>query len=190
MAQLSPLESQLRECFGRVAYSHKTHEKCADICHARLSRLKVTQIWLSAFVTGGILTALFAPDQLQVVSNVTSAVLSTALLILNAYAKDIDPGQLSEKHKETAAALWNVRESYLSLLADLRQGSLDENVIRTRRDELQASLAQIYRTAPRTTASAYRSAQLGLQQNEELTFTDKELDELLPPALRITSGKA
>ena len=30
------LEGQLRECFGRVVYSHKTHEKCADrtSCHA------------------------------------------------------------------------------------------------------------------------------------------------------------
>ena len=25
------LEGQLRECYGRVVYSHKTHEKCADI---------------------------------------------------------------------------------------------------------------------------------------------------------------
>lgn len=25
------LEGQLRECYGRVVYTHKTHEKCADI---------------------------------------------------------------------------------------------------------------------------------------------------------------
>ncbi|MEH0992030.1 hypothetical protein V7J87_28835, partial [Klebsiella pneumoniae] len=25
------LEGQIRECYGRVVYSHKTHEKCADI---------------------------------------------------------------------------------------------------------------------------------------------------------------
>jgi hypothetical protein len=24
------LEAQIRECFGRVVYSTKTHEKCAD----------------------------------------------------------------------------------------------------------------------------------------------------------------
>ena len=28
---LQVLEGQMRECFGRVVYSHKTHEKCADI---------------------------------------------------------------------------------------------------------------------------------------------------------------
>lgn len=25
------LEGQLRECYGRGVYTHKTHEKCADI---------------------------------------------------------------------------------------------------------------------------------------------------------------
>lgn len=30
------LEGQLRESFGRVVYSHKTHEKCADILLERL----------------------------------------------------------------------------------------------------------------------------------------------------------
>ena len=25
------LEAQVREVFGRVVYSHKTHEKCADL---------------------------------------------------------------------------------------------------------------------------------------------------------------
>lgn len=184
MAQLSPLEAQLRECFGRVAYSHKTHEKCADICHMRLGRLKFWQIVLSAVVTGGILTALFGTESLKLISQIISAFMSTALLVLNAYAKDVDPGQQSEKHKETAAALWNIRESYLSLLTDLRQGGVADELLRERRDELQATLTRIYQTAPRTTSRAYASAQAGLQQNEELTFSEAEIDQLLPSALR------
>ncbi|WP_415059292.1 hypothetical protein, partial [Haliea salexigens] len=34
------LEGQLRECYGRVVYSHKTHEKCSDILLSRLSTIK------------------------------------------------------------------------------------------------------------------------------------------------------
>ena len=189
MAQPSPLEAQLRECFGRVAYSHKTHEKCADICHVRLGRLKVVQIVLSAIVTGGILTAIFGSQDIEVFSQAISAILSTMLLVLNAYAKDVDPGRQSERHRESAAALWAIRESYLSLLTDLRHGGVPDEEIRSRRDELQAALVQIYQAAPRTTSRAYRSAQVGLQQNEELTFSDSELDQLLPPALRIASSR-
>jgi len=40
------LEGQLRECYGRVVYSHKTHEKCADILLERLSAIKLWQIIL------------------------------------------------------------------------------------------------------------------------------------------------
>ena len=49
------LEGQLRECFGRVVYAHKTHEKAADILLTRLSRIKFSQIVLSALTTGGFI---------------------------------------------------------------------------------------------------------------------------------------
>lgn len=34
------LEGQLRECYGRVVYTHKTQEKCADILLKRHSCIK------------------------------------------------------------------------------------------------------------------------------------------------------
>jgi len=157
-----------------------------DSCRDKLHRLKIVQIVLAAVTTGGIVTTILSSHEVEFIAKITSAVLSTALLIVNAYAKDIDPGQQSEKHKETATALWNVRESYLALITDLRQGSLDVGPIRAKRDELQATLAKIYQMAPRTTGNAYRDAQAGLQHNEELTFSDSELDQLLPPTLRTT----
>src|ERR1051325_7226899 len=51
----SILEGQLRECYGRVVYSHKTHEKCADILLQRLATIKMWQIVLSAMTTGGFI---------------------------------------------------------------------------------------------------------------------------------------
>lgn len=54
------LEGQLRECFGRVVYSHKTHEKCADILVKHLSRIKLGQIILSAITTTGCISVFFA----------------------------------------------------------------------------------------------------------------------------------
>lgn len=183
-AAMTPLEAQLRECFGRVAYSHKTHEKCADICATRLSRVKLWQIILSAVTTGGLITVLFGVKDVSHISAFVSALTSTILLGLNAYMKDNDPGQLSERHKKVASELWNIRESYLSLLTDLRAASEPESLLRQRRDDLQAKLSTIYETAPRTTDRAYAKAQTGLQKNEELTFSDTELDALLPPTLR------
>ena len=185
LSSIDPLQAQIRDCFGRVAYSHKAHEKCADIYQRRLARVKFWQITLSALTTGGLLAVLFGPASGQTLAAIASALLSTSLLILNAYTKDVDPGRLSERHRETAAALWDVRESYLSLLTDLRSGDITVDAARERRDAIQATLADAYRSAPRTTDRAYQLAQDGLQQREELTFTDAEIDRLLPPSLRL-----
>ncbi len=83
------LEGQLRECFGRVVYSHKTHEKCADILLSRLGKIKIWQIILSAITTGGFIAAVFDTGKVGVVAGI---IVSTGLLVLNAYTKNYDLG--------------------------------------------------------------------------------------------------
>lgn len=183
------LEAQIRECFGRVVYSTKTHEKCSDLCMGRLQCVKVSQIALSALTTGGLLTALLGDPKVSYAATIAAAIVSTVLLVLSAYMKDVDPGQQAEKHKKTASELWDVRESYLSILSDLHDGHLELESARRKRDDLQAMLANIYATAPRTTAKAYGIASDGLKQHEELTFSDEEIDKFLPVTLRRATGK-
>lgn len=183
----SALEAQMRECFGRVVYSTKTHEKCADLCMGRLQWVKIAQIILSAITTGGLITALLGDPKVTQVATVVSTLFSTVLLVLTAYMKDVDPGQQAEKHKKTASELWDIRESYLSMLTDLHDGSLDIAATRKKRDELQTRLASIYATAPRTNAKAYGIASDGLKAQEEMTFSDEEIDKFLPATLRRAS---
>ncbi len=183
----SALEAQVRECFGRVVYSTKTHEKCADLCMGRLQWIKIAQIVLSALTTGGLLTALLGDPKVTYGATVASTVVSTILLVLSAYMKDVDPGQQAEKHKKTASELWDIRESYLSILSDLHDGHLDIPAAREKRDELQERLVGIYAAAPRTTSKAYGIASDGLKNQEEMTFSDEEIDKFLPAALRRSS---
>lgn len=181
------LESQIRECFGRVVYVTKTHEKSADACTRRLADVKVWQIVLSALTTSGLITALFVGDAWAYPATVVTAIISMVLLALNAYAKDVDPGQMAEKHKKTASALWDIRESYFTLLVDLHDGTSSAEDVRKKRDELQARLVEIYETAPRTSDTAYKDAGEGLKACEELTFSDAEIDAFLPETLRRAS---
>jgi hypothetical protein len=178
------LVAQVRECFGRVVYSHKTHEKAADQCQDRLAWIKGSQIVLSAITTGGLITALLGKPSISPAATVVAAIVSTMLLALNAYVKDVDPGQQAEKHRKTASELWDIRESYLSLLSDLEDGSVDLANARAARDALQERLAKVYAVAPRTTPDAYAKASVGLKKNEELTFSDAEIDQFLPTKLR------
>lgn len=182
-AQLVILESQIRECFGRVVYSHKTQEKCADIVLSLHKRLKLLLIIISAIVTTSLLVKLFGDQDWALMVGV---ILSTILFGLNTYMKDYDLGEISQKHTNAANELWDIRESYLSLLTDLKANQLSINQIINQRDDLQKRLYNIYSGSPRTNFKAYKEASKALKVNEELTFSDNEIDVFLPKELRRT----
>ncbi|WP_435781707.1 SLATT domain-containing protein [Providencia hangzhouensis] len=180
-SQLEVIEAQIRECFARVAWTHKTQEKCSDLLALRLKRFKWSQIILSALITTGILTAVFGDSK---IIGVISAALSLVLTIINTYLKQDDLGGLSQRHADAAVSLWDIREKYLSLLTDIRSRSIDYGSIVEKRDLLQAELFSIYQGSPRTINKAYTLATNALKYNEELTFSDDEIDCLLPKSLR------
>lgn len=175
------LEGQIRECFARVVYSHKTHEKQGDICAATLRRFKFAQIVLAALTTSGVLAILFT-DEFWL--KLATALFSLISLFVTGYMKGFDPGAVAQKHRDTAADLWAIRESYLSLLTDLAGGSISDTDARDKRDELQNALAAIYKSAPGTTPKAYGKAQEGLKKHEDYTFNPGEIDKFVPPALK------
>lgn len=175
------LEGQLRECYGRVVYSNKTHEKCADILISRLAAIKLWQIILSAVTTAGFVAAVLGAGD---VGAFIGILVSTSLLVLNAYTKNYDLGELSQKHRQAGADLWLIREKYLSLITDLRMGEKPIETLQKERDNLLATLHSIYSGAPSTTYQAYKKAQEALKQLEDMTFTDSEIDAFLPKELR------
>lgn len=177
---IAPLEDQIRECFGRVVYSHKTHEKMADRCAATLRRFKIAQILISVLTASGVISIIVFDD---VWMKVVTALVSFANLFVAGYMKGFDPGGTAQKHRDAAASLWSIRESYQSLLTDLRAQSIAPADARSRREELQGQLATIYKSAPQTNSKAYGDAQAALQHNEELTFSDAEIDAFLPASL-------
>lgn len=175
------LEGQLRQCFGRVVYSHKTHEKCADILLSRLSRIKLWQIILAAITTGGFIAVVFGVSKIGALVGIF---VSTTLLGLNAYTKNYDLGELAQKHRQAGADLWLMRERYFSLITDLRMGEKPIGVLQTERDSLLRELHAVYSGAPSTTYQAYRKAQEALKQSEDMTFSDAEIDTFLPKELK------
>lgn len=93
--------------------------------------------------------------------------------------------QQADAHRITASLLWDVRESYLSLIADLMAGATSESDARGRRDALQVEAREVYSEAPRTTSKAFLKAGRGLKANQEMTFTTQEIDRFLPELLRL-----
>ena len=175
------LEGQIRDCFGRVVYSHKTHEKCADILLSRMAGIKLGQIVLSAVTTGGCIGVILGAGT---AAAWLGALVSTTLLALNAYTKDYDLGEIAQNHRQAGANLWLIRERYLSLITDLRMCSKPVEQLVTERDDLLKDLHAVYSGAPSTNFTAYKKAQNALKELEDMTFSDEELDSFLPKELQ------
>lgn len=175
------IESQIREIYGRVVYTHKTHEKCADVLKNRNDCLKITEIVLSILTTTSILVVVFGEGK---VFQFLAALFSTILLGLTLYSKDYNLLALAEKHKQAALNILEIREKLLSLLVDIKIGNIDIITLQETRNELNGQLVNTYRGAPKTINRAYKIASKALQENEEFTFTDGEIDKFLPESLR------
>lgn len=180
-SQIKIVEAQIRECFGRVVWSHKTQEKCADIISNRHNWVKIIQIILSALTTTGVLVAVFGENQ---TIGIITASISAILFGINTYVKGHDLGEIAQKHSDAASDLWDIREKYLSLLTDIKSRIISIEEIIEKRDELQEKLGGIYKGSPRTISEAYKEATKALKVNEELTFSDEEIDLFLPIELR------
>ena len=175
------LEGQLRESYGRVVYSHKTHEKCSDLLVKRLARIKLGQIILSAVITGSFIFRFFSSAE---IGSILGVAFSAILLCLTLYIKDYNLGELAQKHKQAANDIWLIREKYLSLITDLAIGNKTLEALQKERNALIKELHSVYSGAPSTNFQAYREAQKALKQSEDMTFSDEEIDVFLPKELK------
>lgn len=183
------LLSQIRECFGRVAYAHKTHEKQADILLKKDTFWKWIQISLSVLVSGSFLATLSDICGHDKLWSLIGVFLATGLAAINLCFKNFNYGTEAQKHKEIAVQLWNVRETYISLITDFMIGTVDIKNAKDIRDNIQIKLSDIYKNAPRTNKESYLEAQKALKFNEDLTFSVSEIDMLLPNNLRLNKDK-
>jgi hypothetical protein len=168
--------------YGRVAYTHKSHEKMADGYVRHYKCIKKIEIGLSALASSSLVLSILGDSKS---GTIFGAFLSTVLLGLTLYFKEASLGEQAQKHTTVASKLWGVREQLLSLLIDMRDGRPTEE-IRRERDIANQVLEEIYKGAPRTDTRAYAAAQRALKSEEDLYFSDAELDMMLPKRLRRT----
>jgi len=176
----------IRESFGRVVYSHKTHEKAAEIENFNTTIIKWVNVILTTLTSGTLVSTIFTN---QTVLIYLSACLSALTLAFIIFQLSFNPEENAEKHRQLAKELWYIRERYVNLMADVVNGRLNEETVTSRRDQLIEELKLIYKFAPITPSKAYQEARKALKINEELTFSNEEIDNFLPDSLKIIRGK-
>ena len=172
----------IRESFGRVVYSHKTHEKDAEISSCYATATKWANIILTTITSGTLITTIIINQSILIY---VSAVLSSITLAFAIFQLSFNPEEKTEKHRQLAKELWYVREKYVNLMADILGEIINDDTMTTRRNNLIEELNLIYKFAPTTSTKAYKKAQEALKINEELTFSEEEIDQFLPNELKL-----
>ncbi len=184
MAASDALLSSIRESYGRLVYTHKTHEKEMEALVTASRRLKWAEPILIALAAGGAISVLLGTG---FCFQLATTVLASPATAVTLYQLSFDPDHAIDEHRKCARQLWLIREQYVNLLADIAGGALDEPDPRQRRDNLLSQLHAVYRDAPATSRGAYLKAQSALKLHEEMTSEDAEIDRFLPSPLRKTT---
>lgn len=171
----------IRESFGRVTYSHKTHEKAAEIEEGKNRNVKRTNIALTTLTSGTLISTIITN---QAILLYTSAVLSALMLGFIIFQLSFNPAEKAEKHRYVAKELWYIREKYTNLIADIINEQLSGDLITSKRNQLIEELKLIYKFSPETDLKSYEKARKALKINEEFTFSDDEIDQFLPDELK------
>ncbi|MDO4462911.1 MAG: SLATT domain-containing protein [Bacillota bacterium] len=173
------LKSQIKDAYGRVVYTYTAHHKLANRLRNKMKWIKIIQIFLTSISTVGFLATVITN---QAILSWLGGITAALSLGLNLYVKEFEYQKEITQHEAAANDLWDVRESYVSLISDFE--IMKENELRCQRDELQKRVSEINHKYPGTDTKSYRKAQVALQEDEEQTFNEGEVDGLLPIELR------
>jgi len=139
------LLDHLNLTFSQVTDRHKAHTAAADSYRKWNRRLR----GLEALCVGGVAIAAsgaaFGRGQAWAIAAACFGGAALLLLLINL---TFDFESSAHAHTSCSTHLWSIRERYGSLLSDLREGAVDLQEARFRRDQLLDELRAMYeRTA-------------------------------------------
>jgi hypothetical protein len=170
----------IRESFGRVVYSHKTYEKEVEIQESSSRRLKIANLVILSIGSTGLVSTLISNNQCVLIIGSFFTFFGLALAI---FQMSFNPEEKAFKYKQTAHQLWQVREEYSCLIADIMNEKITVEEAMKKRDQLICDLDLIYKNSLSTSSDAFKKASLALKENEEFTFSDAEINKFLPKDL-------
>jgi hypothetical protein len=98
-----------------------------------------------------------------------------------------DPAPRLYGHRAHAARLWVICEQYRALLTEVHDELLDVPAITARRDALLQEFGALFAQSPPADQHTYAIAQKALSGAQLGGYSDQELDQFLPAALRRAS---
>ena len=171
------LESQLRQLFASVVWTHKIQEKQSDIYSKQHKCLEFWRILLSALTSSGIFAVIFV-DEIWL--KIITAIVSSISLFISTYFKTYDLKLLQKEHKKSALAFLELREELVSVLCDIKMNKYIEDELFKKRDDLIKRKIKIANNTLDASEKAVDKASEDLKIRKDNTYSDEEIDSFLP----------
>jgi len=179
MFQLTLID-HIRLSFAGVLSAYEGHADAA----ARLVRWawygKLTLLGILGLTAGATLTAQQVGGGFRLVAS-TSAALAFAIWAI--YVA-LDPEPRAYAHRASAARLWLLCEKYRALLTEIHDEVVDVPAITARRDALLQETSAAFERAAPADQQTYDIARRALTAGQKGHYSDQEVDQYLPAALR------
>ena len=114
---------------------------------------------------------------------VASAAAALAFAIWAIYVA-LDPEPRAYAHRASAARLWLLCEKYRALLTEVHDQLVDVPAITARRDALLQETSAAFERAAPADQQTYDIARKALTAGQKGHYSDQEIDQYLPAALR------
>ncbi len=173
-------EDTVRSAFAGVSWTHKIHEKQADIYYAQFKVMETAKITISVLASIGIVSLIISdPLWLKIIS----ALISGGSAFISTYYQSFKTYEQIENHKNTARELLALRDRYIHLLLKIKIND-DVSDLIEEFETLEKDKHKIYDTAPITTKKAVNLAREALNVSHDNNYTDDEIDGMLPESLQ------
>lgn len=170
-----------RELYGRVVYTHKTHEQEREIWAGKACTMNRINILLTSLTTMfAVVSAVIKPTWALILT----ALLAAAAVAFALYQSGFDPGGKESQHRVAAKELLWLREQLLLLITQCHMPSTETKQLERTIEVITREVTAIYKFAPNTSPQAYAAADDMIKRGH-FTFNDDEIDAMLPTNLRI-----
>lgn len=167
--------------FASVAWTHKIQEKQAEIYDKRYRILATVNIFAASITSVWFFSLIFT-DQTWL--KIALAVVSFVTIFISALLKSFDLQSMAKANKATATKLVALRDELQTLNFKIKMSEQPVYSLTDEFEALQKRMHAVYFDAPKTTDATVKMAEEALIIKGDNTFSDKEIDMMLPDTLK------
>ena len=179
--KMDDIKQSVRYTYGRVLWTHKIHEKQADIYLEKHKCLETWKIVTSCVTSAEIITLIFN-DTLPI--KIAAVIVSVIAACLTAISSTFDLQKMADQHRKTAAEIHGIREALHLLLLKIKTQKVTEDEALKEYEKIGRRLETIYANAPSTTNAAVKRAEEKMGVHGDNEITNEEINSGLPDNLK------